>query len=274
MNFETTLLSGSGKEIVHRVMNAEKSQLLIRPKYVGANLPIGEVPDDGKYVGLFSANSINEPDCIWNLYSHLELNAALSARALNIQPQDYVFILAHPWNIEGLLWALAAEHMDCDYLFLSPKKGEHDLWVRLIQDTQPDFLFTSPSVLRALFGEDWFIPNVVFAGAGILHNEYNLLAPHCSITHQVYMNTATGGTISEYKRKSIRIPNEDEYLCFGKPLPGIEVKCEGGKGSPGPIYIHSQTAPFPEFYDTHDIGFLDAEGRLYIVQRQVITDSI
>ncbi len=267
MNYEITSLEGSGKEIIQRVINARDSQLLIPPKLRDQELTIPEVPNDGKYIGLFSSGTTSQPTCIWNRFDHLELNAVRSAAAFEIKPRDVLLMMALPWHVAGFSWMLMAEYLDSDYFFITTQKGEHNFWLKTVQDIQPDYLLTVPAVLKSLYGEDWFVENVAYGGYPILLEDYKQLSPHCSYMYQGYGQTEAGGLISSYKRRSTVLPFEMENFCNGIPIEGVELTCIGTKESPEPILITSETAFTTETYHSGDVGFKDEKGNIYVVGR-------
>lgn len=268
MLFEYTSLLGSGKEIIQRVMAAEKSQLLVPPVLQGMQLDISNPPDNGKkYIGLFSSGTTGTPTCIWNDMEKLELNARRSGQVFGVGPSDFCLMMAKPWHVAGFSWMLMAEFIDCEYLFVTTYKGEHDFWIKTIQDINPDYLFTVPQVLRALYNETWFADKVVYGGSSINYEEYEQLAPHCRFMYQAYGQTEAGGLISCHKRKSTVIPEADENLCHGKPMTGVILTCEGTKEKPRPIYIQSETAALSHSYDSGDLGYMNSEGDIYLLGR-------
>lgn len=267
MNYEITSLERSGKDIIRRVINASSSQLLIPPKLEGLELTISEPPRTGKYIGLFSSGTTSTPTCIWNKFEHLEKNAKYSAKAFEIKSSDLLLMMALPWHVAGFSWMLMAEQLDCDYFFITTKKGEHDFWLKTVQDIQPDYLLTVPAVLQALYDEDWFVPNVAYGGYPMRFEDYEKLAPHCSFMYQGYGQTEAGGLISSYKRRSTVLPFEMENFCNGQPIQGVELTCTGTREKPEPILITSDTAFKSETYHSGDVGFKDEQGNIYIVGR-------
>ncbi len=267
MDFETTSLEGSGKDILRRIRNSKKSQLLLPPKLSGMNLDIPAPPEGGKYIGLFSSGTTSTPKCIWNSLENLEENARYSAKAFEVEPQHLVLLMALPWHVAGLSWMLMCEHIECEYFFITTRKGEHDLWIKTVQDISPDYLFTVPAVIRALYDENWFATNVAYGGYPIKFEEYAKLSSHCSFMYQAYGQTEAGGLISCYKRRSTVVPDEMENFCSGKAIEGVQLTCGGTREHPTPIYIYSKTSSFSQTYDTGDVGFTDSEGNIYIVGR-------
>ncbi|MEO1021601.1 MAG: AMP-binding protein [Bacteroidota bacterium] len=267
MVIEKTSLDGSAKEIVDRLSGALQSQLVIPPRYSNKKLDISEPDEHSKQIGLFSSGSTGTPKCIWNSFSNLWKNGERSAIAFQVESHHSLLILASPWHVAGLTWAFMAEAVDCDYLFITTKKGDHTTWLRCIQDFQPDYVFTVPAVLRALYHEDWFVSNVVWGGASIQQKEYELIAPHCATTFQGYGQTEAGGLIAVHRRKSTLIPEEDEHLCCGLPMNGVEIVCSGTRIHSEPVSIKSHTAYTDKLYSTRDIGYKDGSGKLYLTGR-------
>jgi len=212
MAYQETILTGSGKEIVQRVLTARHSQLLIPPRYQGMELRVEQPPSDGKYIGLFSSGSTGVPKCIWNKQEHLLLNGRLSAEAFEVGPRHSLLMLASPWHVAGFTWALMAEQLDCEYVFISTVKGDHSLWLKTVQDTTPDYLLTVPAVLRALYDENWFAENVVYGGYSIKFEEYQKLSPHCSVMFQGYGQTEAGA-LSRAIKDVVRFYQKNSKTC-------------------------------------------------------------
>ncbi len=268
MSYRITSLEGSGKEIVRRIMAADENQLLIPPKYEESELEISSPPKGDKYIGLFSSGTTGTAKCIWNKYDNLILNAQLSAQAFEVDARHFLLMMALPWHVAGLSWLLMAELMNCEYVFITTKKGDHELWTRTVQDLNPDYLFTVPAVLRALYDEEWYAGNIVFGGYPIRFEEYPKLSPRCFTMYQAYGQTEAGGLISCYKRRSTKIPSPKENLCHGFPVSGATIECDGTSSDPKPILLKSQTAFKNSTYDTSDIGYKDSEGRIYVLGRK------
>lgn len=269
MNYEITSLKGSGKEIIQRVMNASTSQLLLPPRLVDQELIIPEPPNGHKYIGLFSSGTTGNPKCIWNRYDHLVENAKYSATAFEVESAQLILMMAMPWHVAGLSWMLMSEYLEVEYVFVTTQKGEEEKWKQVAKNIQPDYLFTVPAVLRALYKEKWFIPNVAYGGYPIKVKEFEKIAPHCTNIYQGYGQTEAGGLISVHKKKSITEPFEFENLCQGKPIEGVKLECEGNKKTPEPILIHSKTAYISGVYDSGDVGYKDRNGNIYVVGRSL-----
>ncbi len=264
MTYQETLLTGSGKEIIQRVLSASRSQVLIPPKLKDQELIIADQPEDGKYIGLFSSGSTGKPKCIWNKEERLLLNGRLSAKAFEIHSHHFLVMMAAPWHVAGFTWALMAEQLDCEYLFITTKRGDQDVWLKTIQDTTPDYLMTIPSVLRALYGEKWFATNVVYGGYAIEMDEFEKLSPHCKFTYQGYGQTEAGGLISSFKRQSSSTPFKNENQCCGKAVEGAQLQCVGTWQHPKSIYLESPTSYCESSYDTGDEGYFDKNGNIYL----------
>ena len=224
---------------------------------------------DKAYVGIFSSGSTGQPKCIWNRLEHLKLNASRSARAFEVQAEHFLVFMALPWHVAGLTWAFMAEELKAEYLFVTTRKGQRALWLQTLQEFTADYLFTVPSVLRQLYTESWFVPNVVYGGQAISAGEYHALATHCSKSYQGYGQTEAGGLISVYKRKSTVLLDPGEERCQGYAIEGAHIECEGTPESPQPIWLRSETAHVAQNYATGDIGYMDTEGRLYVLDRPV-----
>ncbi|MGN8224754.1 AMP-binding protein [Gracilimonas sp. BCB1] len=267
MKFKLTDVSKSACDIIDEVMQSPDSQLLIPPKMKGQN-PGAEHPEsDEKQIGLFSSGTTGSPKEIWNSYENLVRNARFTAEAFGVKPNHRLLMMAAPWHVAGLSWAIMAEELGCEYRFITTKKGEGDQWLKSVQEFEPDFLLTVPAVLRAMYGEDWFVPHIVFGGYSVDEGELQQLNPHCEFTIQGYGQTEAGGLIAAHKRKSTAPVQPYEHFCSGHPIRGVQLKCEGTPENPAPIFIQSETAFTKEEYDSKDVGFRDSHGRLYVLGR-------
>lgn len=267
MKFTKTSLSGTAKDIARRVIHASDSQLLIPPKLSGQTLEIEELEKTGKYIGLFSSGTTDQPKCIWNTFENLQKNGLRTASAFNITKDHNLLMLAAPWHVAGLSWAIMGENLGCEYDFITTKKGEHLRWLDAIQESQPDYLLTIPAVLRALYDENWFVPNVIYGGYSMKHHELELLSPHCKMMYNGYGQTEAGGLIAYHKRKSTVVPEVNEHLCCGSPIEGCEIYCDGTLQDPALILIKTETAFTSNRYNTGDLGYKDQDDNLFVTGR-------
>lgn len=267
MNFKITDIERPGNEIVREVIAGTDSQLLIPPKLSDANLQIDNPRLDQRYIGLFSSGTTGSPKAIWNSYENLANNARYTAEAFGVKSGHRLLMMAAPWHVAGLSWAIMAEELGCEYQFITTQKGEGDKWLKSVQDFEPDFLMTVPAVLRTLYGNDWFVPNVVFGGYSPEEGELEKLKHHCEFTIQGYGQTEAGGLIAAHKQRSTEIIDDLEHLCCGHPIKGVTLQSKGSLEKPAPIYIRSETAFTNEEYNSGDLGFLDQKGNVYILGR-------
>ncbi|WP_421775445.1 AMP-binding protein [Gracilimonas sp.] len=267
MKFKCTDVSQSARDIVAEVMESPDSQLLIPPKLSGQHPPAEHPDSDEKHIGLFSSGTTGSPKEIWNRYENLVKNARYSAQAFGVKPEHRLLMMAAPWHVAGLSWAIMAEELGCEYRFIKTKKGEDDKWLKSVQEFKPDFLLTVPAVLRAMYGEEWFVPHIVFGGYSVDEGELQKLNPHSDFTIQGYGQTEAGGLIAAHKRKNTDPVGPYEHLCSGKPLAGVNLTCEGSPDNPAPIYIQSETAYTQKKYNSRDVGFMDLQGRVYVLGR-------
>lgn len=268
MLYQKTDLSQEPKKIIKSLLNSEKSQLLI-PPFLQTKSPIISSPQkDVIKIGLFSSGSTGKPKCIWNDLSNLKSNAVSTAKAFKIQKQHRLLIMAVPWHVAGISWAIMAEELGCEYEFIKTQKGEDKLWLENILDFQPDYLLTVPAVLRDVYDKDWFVSNVVFGGYPIPIHELNLLALHSEFMRQGFGQTEAGGLISSHEMKSSKSPKENEHLCCGKAIEGVELRCSGTVTNPKDIYIKSKTSFTKEWYNSRDLGYIDENSNLYLMGRK------
>lgn len=267
MHFSVADLKGSGKHIVQKIIGAETSQLVIPPKLQKKRVDVDPVPGPQKYIGLFSSGTTGQPKCIWNSSQNLIQNGLYTAKAFDLKPNQRMLMMAAPWHVAGLSWAIMAEELGFDYEFLTTQKGEKESWLREIQRVKPDVLLTVPGVLSAIDDEEWFVPKIIFGGYAPIEGELEKYASHCKVMIQGYGQTEAGGLITAHTMKSNEARFTNERLCCGFPIEGVKVRCEGTAGDPAPIFVHSKTAFTQEEYHTGDLGYKDESGRLFITGR-------
>jgi len=267
MKFKITSLDRSAKEIVKQVIQSDQSQLLIPPRFKDLELNIPSLKKTDKQIGLFSSGTTGTPKCVWNSFERLKQNALFTADAFSVKPAHKLLILAAPWHVAGLSWAIMAEKLECDYEFITTKKGDDKLWLKAVKETKLAYLLTVPAVLKALYQEDWYVPNIVFGGYSIDPKDVDLLAPHCETMIQGYGQTEAGGLIAAHKLRSSEAMEKLRHLCCGEPIEGVQLNCKGTADNPDHIFIQSETAFTPDEYDSGDLGFMDKEGKVYILGR-------
>jgi len=257
MSYELTDLTKSPKEIIFQLLTSERSQLLIPPQYSREQIEISELFSDEKSVGLFSSGSTAHPKCIWNTFENLLLNAKQSAGAFEINSGYRLLILAKPWHVAGLSWALMAEQLDCEYEFLTTNGGEEGQWLAAINEFSPDYILTVPPVLRAIYDKEWFVPNIIFGGTPFEFKDFDLLSSHCSTMYQGYGQTEAGGLIAAHKYISSKTPKYNEHKNCGIPIDGVKLKSVGTFSQPSEIYIKSDTAFVESWYNSGDMGYVE-----------------
>lgn len=257
MKYAITDLERPPKEIFHEIIESTSSQLLVPPQYSKNEVEIRELDSKEKSIGLFSSGTTASPKCIWNTLHNLIENGKRTAQAFEIEGRDRLLILAKPWHVAGLSWALMAEELGCEYDFITTNKGESSQWFEAIKSFNPDYLLTVPPVLRAIYGKKWFVPNIVFGGAPFEFEDFSLLSPHCEVMYQGYGQTEAGGLIACHKHFSSEHPKSNEHLNCGEAIEGVELKTYGNPDDTSDIYIKSETAFIDEWYKTGDHGFLE-----------------
>lgn len=266
MNFELKSLTKSPVEIFKELIETEVSQLLIPPQYSKDQIEISELISDKKSIGLFSSGTTAHPKCIWNTFDNLILNAQRSAEIFEIDNSKKLLMLAKPWHVAGLSWALMAEELGCEYKFITTNRGEEEQWFEAITQFEPDYILTVPSVLIALFDKSWFVPNIVFGGIPLEEDDFKPLSSHCLNMYQGYGQTEAGGLIACHKHSSSSQIQKDEHMNCGIPIEGVELKTEGTASDLGSIYIRSETAFTVEWYNSGDFGFI-RDGEVYLTGR-------
>ncbi len=274
MNYKKNDLSKAPKEIFESVINNCESQLLIPPDYQNQEMTIENPESEKKMIGLFSSGTTAKRKCIWNSFENLKLNALRSATAFNMSSDDRLLIIAKPWHVAGLSWAIMAEELGCDYHFVTSKKGESKLWLKAVREYKPDYLLTVPPVFRSIYDEKWEVENIVTGGIPLKFEDFESLKNHCQKVHQGYGQTEAGGLISVHSFKSDKEPDFSEHLNCGKPIKGVEIKTEGTPDDPDLIFLKSDTAYTSKQYNSGDIGFFKND-EIHLVgrSRKVISEK-
>ena len=267
MDYQNTALNQPAKDIAREVIQSKESQLLVPPKLQNQPYSIPELEAGEKQVGLFSSGTTGNPKVIWNTFTNLKKNAVRTAQAFQVTPNSRLLMLAAPWHVAGLSWAIMAEEIGCDYEFITTRKGEGSHWLQAVQDFKADYVMTVPAVLKALYGKDWFVPNVVFGGYSMEQDLLKKLKAHCDVTIQGYGQTEAGGLIAAHRLRSKSELPDYGHLCCGKPIEGVKVSCDGSPENPAPIFIKSDTAYTSEKYNSGDLGFLDRDGNVHVLGR-------
>lgn len=259
----------SAEHIVENVMHSNQNQLLSSPRFSNSIDDISPpVHSKDKVIGLFSSGTTGNATCIWNSYRNLLSNARVSRSMFNITEHQSILIIASPWHVAGLTWALMAETGNNLYHILSPRKKEASRWPRLMEDLKPDVLLTVPSVLRMLYKSgNWFVPNIICGGEPLTPNDYPKLRQHGQSLYQAYGQTEAGGLIAVHRRDLNRPSGLFEHQCCGYPVPDCKIRCEGTTEAPASIYLKSPFSIYTDWYDTGDLGFMDSLKRLYISGR-------
>jgi len=261
----------SAEDIVIKVMHNRHDQLLLSPRF---KYPIDDIspPDNPKSraIGLFSSGTTGGAKCIWNSYNNLLSNALITREMLNITEYQSLLIIASPWHVAGLTWAMMAETGNNIYHILSPRKKEALHWPKLIKNIEPDYLFTVPSIIRLMYDkQNWFVPNIICGGEPLRPSDYPKLRQHGQTLYQAYGQTEAGGLISVHRRDLHRSSGLYECQCCGYPAPNFKLRCEGTSEAPASIYLKSPCSIYSGWYDTGDLGFMDSLNRIYISGRNV-----
>lgn len=259
---------------LHTILNSDKS-IMLMPDNTVINGPdhlfnTGIVQDGReKSIGLFSSGTTAAPKAILNSKDRLLLNARRSADAFGVTASHRLMFLAKPWHVAGLSWAMMAHKLNAPYRLIHTIKGQAPHWAEQIREFRPDYVFTVPAVLKQLHltAPEWFVPNIVYGGYALRETGYNFIKDHCKTIYNGYGQTEAGGLISVYKRTASEPVADNEYLCCGLPVKGVQLKGNGTPGRPEEIYLKSETAFTNEYYDTGDLGYFDNQGRVYITGR-------
>ncbi len=176
-------------------------------------------------------------------------------------------MLAAPWHVAGLSWALMAERFGIEYTFVATKKGDESKWYDTIQQYQPEVLLTVPSVLRKLKEHEWHVPKIIYGGTQFEPRELLFFSSRCEDIIQGYGQTEAGGLIAAHKFRGHKNEIADMHQCCGLPINGVEIRCEGTREHPLPIFVRSKYSYTKKYYRTGDLGYKDDHGNLFIHSR-------
>lgn len=261
--------SRDATEIIQSVLQSQENSLIIPPRFEEAEIAITEPnPHSDLQIGLFSSGSTGNPKCLWNSKSNLLRNAEISFRKFKIQPSERILILASPWHVAGLSWAMMADIHNIFYQIETPFVKNAARWVSIIKEFKPTLILTVPSVLRYLAEyDDWFVPRIGFGGASLQSEDYNKLEGHANVVIQAYGQTEAGGLVSLYEKNLSDIDPESEANCVGKPPAEFSIETKGTAENPSDVFFISPTAVYAEKYHTGDLGYWDESGNLHLSGR-------
>ncbi|MFP8489248.1 AMP-binding protein [Gracilimonas sp. Q87] len=267
MNYKELKVPDEPKRLFKEIIESEGSCIIIPPHYRDRNPEVPNVSKDRKYVGLFSSGTTGKPKSIWNTFENIIQNAIYTSSAFEIKSEDTLLMLASPWHVAGLSWAMMAEHVGNEYRFITTNRGDEEKWYRAIHQFKPDVLLTVPAVLRSLMKYEWKLSKLVYGGTPVEPRELKALSKRCAEVFQGYGQTEAGGLICAHKFGNIPDVISDEHRCCGQPVKGVQVRCNGTIEKSEPVIVRSETAFTEEFYKTGDLGYKDHKGDLYIHSR-------
>jgi acyl-coenzyme A synthetase/AMP-(fatty) acid ligase len=259
-------LSQPEMDIIDSIRSSPQSLLFIPPKYSNIELHIPEIPCDGVHIGLFSSGTTGNPRCMWVSREKLFQNAKFTARHLGIHTNHRVLILASPWHIAGISWALMAIQEGISFDIHTPYVTFISDFVAKLSGNSFTHLFTTPFLFRHLAKHDaWSTDEIVCGGSPLTLEDRPLFYKHTRFITSAYGQTEAGGIISAFRSDT---SCWDKPGCVGSPADNVRIRCNGTHDQPGPIYIHSPSAVCEGWLDTGDYGYKDEHDMLYITHRK------
>jgi acyl-coenzyme A synthetase/AMP-(fatty) acid ligase len=249
-------------------MDSDESLVLIPPRFEEAMETL--VPDKAPegHIGFFTSGSTGTPKVHFLARTSLRKNAVLSALAFDLKPTDRVLILASPWHIAGFTWFLAAEAAGAIVKLAIPHINDVPRFYEVLSAFRPTVLFAVPSVLHALLQQKIpFVHHIAIGGGPLPAEDYERLRTVCDLFTQAYGQTEAGGLISLATRDAQHLDNSF-FRCVGFPPSEIVVSCEGTPDNPQSVWVQTPCGIKTSFYDTRDIGWMDASGALYVIGRK------
>lgn len=254
---------------INGILETNEPQVLLPPRLLEAfDLSNFSAPRKGK-LGLFSSGTTGEPKIIWHCWEGLLQNAILSADSFQPKKDEKILILASPWHVAGLSWALMARQEKTQWKIEAPYANKLSELRAMLIAGQFRTVFTVPSVAThfAQF-EDWHVEKLVIGGGRLEVETGRKLLKRSDVLMQAYGQTEAGGLISTKTFLSQDNYSEHQTQNVGSPPAGISLRCEGAPENPAPIFVSSPSASNPDtFYDTGDDGFLLNE-ELYLSGRR------
>lgn len=260
---------------INSIMEADLHQLLIPPKFSDEESTVSENEfefSDEPLIGLFSSGSTGQPKTIFNAKKHVIENSRASIDHFGFKKDQKLLILASPWHVAGLTWAMAAEIVGADYKILPPYADKIEKFHHLILDFKPDILCTVPSVLSLLLDfKDWHVPHIIAGGASLEPELYPKLENATNIITQAYGQTESGGLISSISLSPSDANPERDFNNVGKPLSQITLslqeRANKSEDNSKSIVLNSPYAINEGSYQSGDLGFMDDNGNLHITGR-------
>lgn len=267
-------LSKPESAIIEQILNSSESLLFIPPRYTNQQLFIPEIPYEGMHIGLFSSGTTGNPRCMWVSREKLILNAVMTANLLGMHPHHKILILASPWHIAGVSWAIMATQLGIQFEILTPYQASVPEFVSKLIFEGYTHLFTTPFLYRHLAKEsNWKVDEIVCGGSAFTSDDAHLFPAHAHFVTSAYGQTEAGGIISAFRSEAHLWNNAG---CVGVPAEHIRIRCNGAKDQPGPIYIHSPSAVCEGWLDSGDYGYKDDNDNLMITHRKkdIINGSV
>jgi acyl-CoA synthetase (AMP-forming)/AMP-acid ligase II len=263
-------LSKPESAIIEQILTSSESILFIPPRYSDRQLFVPEIPYDGVHIGLFSSGTTGNPRCMWVSREKLIQNARMTAQLLGMSVQHHILILASPWHIAGISWALMAIEQGIQFEIRTPYQANVPEFVAKLAFEGYSHLFTTPYLFRHLAKHpNWTVDEIICGGSAFTIHDAPLFVNHSRFVTSAYGQTEAGGIISAFRSDARRWNNAG---CVGRAAKDIRIRCHGSKDHPGPIYIHSPSAVCEGWLDTGDYGYKDDCENLTITHRK--KDSI
>lgn len=255
------------KELIE-IFNSDDNQIFIPPRFEELELnelkEIASQQDEtGASIQLFTSGSTGEPKRIKHFKNSITLNGKLSVDAFLLNNTSNAAIIASPWHVAGLTWALGVYYARGTFDIYIPRVDDLDHIAKQLKNKKYSHVFTVPTALNVLLNHDWFAEELIIGGASMIPEKYEAMKTHCSHFTQAYGQTEAGGLISSYRKKAIEF-EENDWATVGNILEECELEIRNNDE----IWFKSPTALEKDWYFTGDSGEWTSTGALRITGRK------
>ncbi len=245
---------------------------------------VGALELDTEFGILFTSGTTGKPKGARLLWKNIFWSATASAFRLGILPSDRWLLTLPLYHIGGLSILLRSALYGTAVILPNFTDDQFDLTQlqTRMHATQPTLLSLVPTMLyRMLEGESFFPASLRLILLGGAATSFQLLER--AVAENLPVSTTYGLTeCASQVATATPVEARRKPASVGKPLPGVrvEIRDDDGQllpsGEIGNVYVAGDVVMFgylhqakvEEWLRTGDLGYLDAEGDLFILQRR------